>query len=173
MILVSHIYPRLNPEKEVILSEFHIDKIFITILSKFQFLLKEVNTVNTKPSRKKIEYSWPANPRTLRDKPTEISERIARVRNVYAPMNRPPSIGMQLAPAECFGIELGAMRRRAGLTLDDLASGVGTDENTILAIELGIAPVDVVVLHLDRIKNCLGDNSNYLDNRILNLMLDQ
>lgn len=72
---------------------------------------------------------------------------------------------------DAFGVEVGALRREQGYSLDELAEKAKVDVDDLFAIELGIAPVPRIVELLPMIGNALGNKYQYLSDLFVQLVI--
>lgn len=70
-----------------------------------------------------------------------------------------------------FGLKLSKLRRRRGLSLEQLAEKSNIDSDLLFAIELGIAPIDCVVTSLRSIGDALGE-PEYLNQLLQKVIQD-
>jgi len=74
-------------------------------------------------------------------------------------------------PLKVFGVKLGALRVRRGLSLEELADLAGIDVNTLFSIELGIAPLQEIEAGLLPLGKALGGEYQYLSRLLVDLVL--
>jgi len=140
---------------------------------------KEDVTVNAKHSKTRIEYKGEqadlqkSQKASANPKIKEYADRVARVSAQYRPIhhNTNKKQHLSLTPAEIFGIEIGVLRRKRGLTITDLAERSEIEPDILFAIEHGVAPLKLIQANLRSIKEGLGVQSNHLDKKILDLVL--
>jgi len=76
-------------------------------------------------------------------------------------------------PRRLFGIEVGAMRRRLGLDVEEVAEKSNIEVDTLFAIELGAASLEQVTDNLHSLGDALGGNYKRLSKLLFNLIFSR
>jgi len=99
-----------------------------------------------------------------------LAQRIIRVAEALKAAGKMPEVdGL---PLKVFGVKLNTIRRREGLSLEQLADRSKVDADLLLAIELGVAQFNQVITNLRPIGDALGGKYRYLSDLLITLVLD-
>lgn len=103
--------------------------------------------------------------------PESLPSRMERLISQSAP-NWDADKGV-FSPLASFGAVVGTLRRRKGMDLDGLAQQSGLDSDDVLAIELGLRPLDKLTADLPALARALKVDPAVLFKFLLDVLTDE